>query len=248
MHGEFSAARVLAGVVAITFLASVVALALFGRFGLLQPSWSFYLLFALALTAVIVPPVYLLVLYPAQRALTARPAAPAPAPATGPPPRVDPLTQVLTQPAVIADLLEAIAQAERYDNPLSLAVVDVDGLDAVNRQYGQAAGDRVLQTVAGILSEALRMPDRIGRYGEDEFLLILPQTTADDAATLADRLRGTVARTAIPHDDQSFKATVSIGLTRFNKGDDMERLLSRLKAAMEEAKAQGSNRVVTRLG
>ncbi|MDH5648484.1 MAG: GGDEF domain-containing protein [Gammaproteobacteria bacterium] len=238
----FSPAKTIAGILVITFAAELLVMALLSRFGFLTATPTMYAVNAAILCAVIAPPIFLFIMYPIQRmtdhlkeSTTA-----------GYPSNLDSLTQVLNHRAITVDLLESIAHSERYGNPLSVAVVDIDGLQGINDKFGNAVGDQVLQMVAGNLSEALRMPDRIGRYGDEEFLVVLPETETDDAKIIADRVRAKVSESSIECEGGPCKATISVGITYYSKGDDLEALLSRANAAIAEAKNKGSNRVVTK--
>ena len=239
----FSPAKAIVGILAITFAAEFIVMALLGRFGFLSASPAFYVVNAIVLCAVIAPPIFLFILYPIRRH-TDRLKESA---TSGYPSNLDPLTQVLNHRGIVVDLIESSAHSERYGNPLTVALVDIDHLQGINEKFGNKVGDQVLQMVAANLSEALRMPDRIGRHGDEEFLLVLPETEIDDAKTISDRMRAQVSESSIDCEGGPCTATISIGITRFEKGDDIEALLSRATAAIAEAKDKGSNLVVTRL-
>jgi len=218
-------------------------MALLGRFGLLSVSPVSYVISAIVLCAVIAPPIFLFILYPIRRYTDHLKESAT----SGYPSNLDPLTQVLNHRGIVVDLLEASAHSERYGNPLIVALVDIDSLQGINKKFGKEVGDQVLQMVAANLSEALRMPDRIGRHGDEEFLLVLPETEIENAKTISDRVRAQVSESSIDCKGGPCKATISIGITRYSKGDDIEALLSRATAAIAEAKEKGSNLVVTRL-
>lgn len=213
------------------------------RFGYLAASPSTYAINAAILCAVIAPPVFLFILYPIRRHVDHIRASAS----SGYASNIDSLTQVINHRGITVDLLEAIAHSERYGNPLTVALVDVDHLQSINDKFGEKVGDQVLKTVAANLSEALRMPDRIGRYGDEEFLLILPETALEDAKKISDRVRAQISESTITCDDGSCNATISAGITPYSKGDDIEAILSRATAAIAEAKEKGSNLVVTRI-
>lgn len=242
-----SIVKSLVGIIAIAVAAEFLIMVLWGQMGFVPRSLALYLASAAILGLVIAPPVFLLILYPLKRAyesgaqrglsvydnelLT---------------PNLDPLTQVLSKQAITVNLLEAVAQADRYGNRLSVAMADVDQLQRINKDYSKDAGDRVLQSVAAMLTDALRMPDRIGRYTGQDFLIILPETTGDDATKLADRIRATVSETPVPYNSTDIDATISFGITQFHKGEDISHLLSRVEQAIVEAKKKGSNLVINK--
>jgi two-component system cell cycle response regulator len=88
------------------------------------------------------------------------------------------------------------------------------------------------------------MPDRIGRYGGIEFLLVLPETDLDDSCMIADRIRATVSESDFDIGKQKINVTICIGATQFRPGDDLQQLLNRADEAVSEAKQSGRNRVV----
>ncbi len=157
---------------------------------------------------------------------------------------VDNLTRIPNRRGITTSLLDAMAYASRYAHPLSVALVDLDLLREINRGMGRKAGDKALQSVAAVLGDTLRMPDRAGRYGEEEFLVIMPNTALKNAAKIAERIRTGVENVDLGHNDKKIPLTVSIGATQFRKGEDLERFMLRVDKALAEAKASGRNRVV----
>lgn len=158
---------------------------------------------------------------------------------------VDSLTHIPNQRGITASLLDAMAYANRYGHPLSVALVDLDLLRELNRQLSRKAGDKALQAVAAVFTDTLRMPDRAGRYGEEEFLVIMPNTTIKNAAKIAERIREGVEGADCGYGGQKIPVTVSIGASQYRKGEDLERFLSRVDKALGMAKTSGRNRVVT---
>jgi diguanylate cyclase (GGDEF)-like protein len=156
----------------------------------------------------------------------------------------DPLTRTLNRRGVTVGLLDLMALADRYGHQLAIAMVDIDHLGEINDKYGKTAGDHVLASVGGILAEALRMPDRVGRYSDNEFLLILPETSLESACNLTERIRTATAETPIDIDGTQINTTISVGITSFRKGEDLDHLVSRAEAAIREAKSKGRNCVV----
>jgi diguanylate cyclase (GGDEF)-like protein len=157
---------------------------------------------------------------------------------------VDTLTRIPNQRGITSSLLDAMSYANRYNHPLSVALVDLDMLTSINRELGRKAGDKALQAVASVFTDTLRMPDRAGRYGEEEFLVILPSTTLKNATSIAERIRDGVEEVDCEHRGQKIPVTVSIGVSNFLKGEDLERFLVRVDKALKAAKASGRNRVV----
>jgi diguanylate cyclase (GGDEF)-like protein len=149
---------------------------------------------------------------------------------------------------------ESEAEAElsrtvRTRNPVALALVDIDHFKVVNDTYGHLVGDRVLKAVAEALTSQSRDYDRAGRFGGEEFVLLLAQTGYGDACKIAERLRGYIASLEIPTDDRpgapTLKVTISIGVTSFGRDESYELtdLLAAADSAMYAAKQAGRNQV-----
>jgi len=159
---------------------------------------------------------------------------------------IDPLTRVHNSRGITINLIELIALAERYRRKFSVAITRVDHMDQIVGDFGESARDQSLCSVAEAISDVLRMPDRVGRYSDEVFLLILPETELEDAKQIAERVRSAVAESEVPVSSRkTIHPTVSVGLTEYRAGEDMEQLLSRAQAAVEDAETEGRNRVVT---
>ncbi len=145
--------------------------------------------------------------------------------------------------ALLAELFTEVDRASRYDRPLSVAFVDIDHFKQVNDTYGHGAGDIVLRGVAQTVRANLRTTDVIGRYGGEEFMLILTETGVDDAAALAEKLRDLVQRAR--HEvagNPDLSVTVSIGIAGGEgKLLRVDELVRDADAAMYSAKALGRN-------
>lgn len=160
------------------------------------------------------------------------------------PSNMDILTRVPNQRAITSSLLDAMSYANRYSHPLSVAMVDLDLLASINREMGRKAGDKALQAVAEVFTDTLRMPDHAGRYDDEEFLVILPNTTLKNATSIAERIRDGVESADCSFNGKKIPVTVSIGASQFHKGEDLERFLVRVNKALAAAKGSGRNRVV----
>ena len=127
----------------------------------------------------------------------------------------DSLTGLLARRACQEYLERMIAAAQRGGKPLAVAMVDIDYFKAINDDFGHSAGDRALQEISRRLKAACRSMDVVGRWGGEEFLILLPETTGKEAEVLAERLRQSVASTPCEMGDHgaSRTVTVSIGLT-----------------------------------
>ena len=157
---------------------------------------------------------------------------------------VDALTRIPNRRAITSSVIEAMSYANRYNHPLSAALVDLDLLRNINRDQGRKGGDKALQAVAAVFSDALRMPDHAGRYGDEEFLVILPNTTLKNASKISERIRASVENAGFQLNGKKIPVTVSIGVSQFHKGEDLERFIARVDKALAAAKAGGRNRVV----
>ncbi len=142
-----------------------------------------------------------------------------------------------------------LSRATRTRNPVALALVDIDHFKLVNDTYGHLVGDRVLKAIAEALTGQSRDYDRAGRFGGEEFVLLLAQTKEDDACNIAERLRGYIGSLAIPIDDRpdapTLSVTISVGVTAMARGESFELtdLLAAADSAMYAAKQAGRNRV-----
>jgi len=157
----------------------------------------------------------------------------------------DKLTGIANRPAILAALFSEVERAGRYDRPLAVAFVDIDLFKNVNDTYGHEVGDVVLRGVAGTLRTSIRAADTLGRYGGEEFMVILPETDIVAAAALAEKLRQLVlaARYAITG-PETVSVTVSIGVAiGVGRTLRVEALVRDADAAMYSAKALGRNQV-----
>jgi diguanylate cyclase (GGDEF)-like protein len=141
---------------------------------------------------------------------------------------------------------EDIEIARRYDRPLSLIMVDIDHFKEVNDQYGHEAGDRALVALSGVLSSMLRSVDCIGRIGGEEFAMLMPETTAEDAFEVGQRLVKKVAETKMElHGGCTIGLTISVGIVTLNENESsMNVFLRRADSALYQAKGKGRNRIV----
>ncbi len=139
--------------------------------------------------------------------------------------------------------LEAeVARARRYGTPLALALCDIDHFKQVNDRYGHNMGDEVLVRVAGALQEALRQVDLVGRWGGEEFLVLLPDTDSDGARIVGERLRMAVEGLP-PFLDGPASVTCSIGVATFQSEDSGTVFVDRADQALYKAKKSGRNRI-----
>jgi len=160
----------------------------------------------------------------------------------------DNLTGLLNRGCILSRLQEELVRSDRYEKTMSLVMLDVDGFKAINDHLGHSTGDRILRSVSKVMSNALRSIDIIGRYGGDEFVIILPETDAFFAADVAERIRSDVATTDISQECPECRVgrvTVSMGIATFPvHGTSPDVLVDHADEALYRAKAEGRNRVV----
>ncbi len=138
-----------------------------------------------------------------------------------------------------------VKRALRYQTPLSMLMLALDGFKTINDTYGHDAGDQMLQCIANTIRENIREIDVVARLGGEEFSVMLPNTQAVDASKLAERLRLAVEGLYCPFQDQNMSVTMSIGVATFgNEISNLDTLLRNADTAMYQAKNQGRNRVV----
>ena len=160
--------------------------------------------------------------------------------------RVDAKTGLLNVSAWEREAEAELSRAVRTRSPLALALIDIDHFKSVNDTHGHLVGDRVLRAVADAVTGQLRAYDKSGRFGGEEFVILLPQTLQDDARHIAERLRNHVANLAIPVDDtdsgQHVRLTISVGVSTMDGTScRLTDLLAAADAALYHAKQNGRN-------
>jgi diguanylate cyclase (GGDEF)-like protein len=158
---------------------------------------------------------------------------------------IDPLTGIANRQAVLARVDDELTRAARYRHPLSVLLVDLDHFKRLNDAYGHEAGDVVLRHVARLLAESVRMVDLAGRYGGEEFLIVLPETDPDAAAALAEKLRRIVAGSEVRLPGGELVTVTLSGGVAGGPGEllQSDALVRDADAAMYSAKALGRNQV-----
>jgi len=156
----------------------------------------------------------------------------------------DTLTNALNRRAVLERLATEIKRSTRVNSPLSIAMLDIDHFKEINDTHGHLIGDRVLTEVVTRILNSLRSYDLIGRYGGDEFILIFPNTTGQDAHTLCDRIHDSFSQNPLVADQLKLFITVSVGVVSSGTtpylSDDLIRFAD---DALYKAKRSGRNQV-----
>jgi diguanylate cyclase (GGDEF)-like protein len=135
--------------------------------------------------------------------------------------------------------------SDRVGTPLAISMVDIDHFKDINDTYGHVAGDEVLRKLAGELRDHIRHPDSIGRYGGEEFLVVLPHSTMKAGAEQSERLCRHVRSLVVPCNNADISLTISIGIAQYRTHrEDWQTFLSRADAALYKAKENGRNRWV----
>jgi diguanylate cyclase (GGDEF)-like protein/excisionase family DNA binding protein len=163
----------------------------------------------------------------------------------------DSLTTLHTRPVLDAVLPKECCRAERFEHWLTMMLIDIDSLSAINKAYGYGVGDRILERMGILLRTYFREHDWVARYAEDCVAVLLPETNPADALTLAERTRTMIEERLTFRDyrtEQRIVVTVSVAVTsaRALEGEpiDHDKLSKEVAAALERAKAAGRNRVV----
>ena len=158
--------------------------------------------------------------------------------------QVDELTGLLNRRYIMKTLNEEMARAQRFGGACSVAIIDLDFFKRINDQYGHPIGDEVLRTFAITLFANLRAVDKLGRYGGEEFLMILPDTAKDQALRTLDRLRSIASEVDWAAISTVMNVTMSAGISEVRQDDSAADILARADAALYNAKDAGRNRVI----
>jgi diguanylate cyclase (GGDEF)-like protein len=159
--------------------------------------------------------------------------------------QVDELTGLLNRRYIMKSLNEEIARAQRTGVACSVAIIDLDFFKRINDQFGHPVGDEALRTFAVTLFANIRTIDKLGRYGGEEFLLILPGITKDQAVRTLDRLRSIVSEVDWAAISGMMNLTMSAGICAVRQEDSAAEILARADIALYRAKDAGRNRVVS---
>lgn len=155
----------------------------------------------------------------------------------------DALTRLYNREYFEGRLAKEIDRARRYARTVACVMVDVDGLRSINSRHGHDVGDEVLRLLADVLLSQTRAPDVVARYGAEEFALLLPETSARDAAVLAERIRSSFCERGVCREEGDVVATVSCGVAVYPEHANDEVTLVRMAdSALYDAKREGRNR------
>jgi diguanylate cyclase (GGDEF)-like protein len=158
---------------------------------------------------------------------------------------LDELTGSFNRRYIVRMLDDEVTRAHRNKTPCSIALIDLDWFKRINGAYGHPTGDEVLRTFAITVFANLRNTDRFGRYGGEEFLLVLPDTPADGAARILDRLRSIIADLDWSAFSPGMQVTISAGVATLRPDETEDTFLARADNALYAAKARGRNRIAS---
>lgn len=154
--------------------------------------------------------------------------------------RTDALTDIHNRYSIMKILDTEVDRAKRYGNPLSVFMYDVDHFKRVNDTHGYRVGDDILYSLTKVVKDSLRDIDIVGRYGGEEFLVIMPSTILSDAIDVAQRVCETVSNHKF---SQIKQLTISIGLVELGKDESMDMFFTRADKLLYKSKESGRNRV-----
>lgn len=158
--------------------------------------------------------------------------------------QTDDLTGLLNMRAFNLVLEKEIARGQRYQEPFTIVMIDVDGLKDINDRHGRAAGSRLVAAVAGAVNGCVRKSDVLARYGEDEFVILMTHTSLGQAVVPAERIRKAICSTALAINDTHLGVSASIGIASFpDNTRDAGAVLDKAHSALCQSKKDGGDKV-----
>ncbi len=158
---------------------------------------------------------------------------------------MDPVTGLANRAAYDERIKDEYNRWKRFKSPLILMVWDLDDFKLVNDRFGHQAGDKALRVIGQILQKSLRQTDFVGRYGGEEFCVLLSGTKLDEAGVVAEKIRKSVEESGFHSGDKPITLTISCGYTEFREGDTPDSAFSRTDDALYKAKDEGKNRCIS---
>jgi diguanylate cyclase (GGDEF)-like protein len=155
----------------------------------------------------------------------------------------DPLTGILNRKAILDVLGQEINRAKRANTTLSVALVDIDHFKVINDSHGHLVGDEVLRAITQRMHDLIRSYDKLGRFGGEEFLIVLPECGTGDAVAACERVCTGLASVPVHIGELNIVATASIGVATLGNGSDMEMLIGKADQELYAAKGNGRNQV-----
>ena len=153
----------------------------------------------------------------------------------------DPLTKKHSRLIINSTLEHEIAMYQRYKSPLTMLFIDIDSFEDINRQHGKSSGNKVLQAAAETISDCIRKTDTLIRYGGDEFILLLTNTTLSSAKNIAEHIRDIIENMQVMSDDKEINFTISIGGSSLKTKDTATTLFANAYESLVQSKRDGHN-------
>lgn len=156
----------------------------------------------------------------------------------------DPLTGTLNRRGIDDAFRQEASRCERHGGRLCVAIIDIDNFKLLNDTLGHPAGDRALIHIANIVTSTLRPTDRVGRFGGEEFMLLLPGTRLSQSSSVMERIKQELAAHPLEENNTPITVTFSGGVAQRGDRETLEQIIARADAALYQAKAAGKNRIV----
>jgi diguanylate cyclase (GGDEF)-like protein len=158
--------------------------------------------------------------------------------------RIDGLTGLFLKRFFLEKLYSEIERAKRYNTDFYVMMLDIDHFKSINDNYGHLVGDDVLKKTTSIISSSVRHGDIIGRYGGEEFIVLLPSISQDNVLETAEKIRKSVKNIVFKGNNKPFSITISIGLAKYLKGIDIDTLIGNADNALYQAKNSGRDNII----
>lgn len=158
--------------------------------------------------------------------------------------RIDGLTGLFLKRYFLEKLYSEIERAKRYNTDFYIMMLDIDHFKKINDTYGHLIGDEVLKSTAQTISNCIRHGDIVGRYGGEEFIVLLPLLSKEEVIEIAEKIRKTIKNITFTSNKKSFSITISIGISKYNKGNNIDTLIGNADTALYQAKDSGRDNII----
>ena len=158
--------------------------------------------------------------------------------------RIDPMTGLTNRRHIKEMVEQEYSRAQRHNRTFSIILADIDSFNKINSTYGYNAGDDVLVEISRVFNGCVRNEDVCARWGGEEFLILLPETSIDGALAVAQKIHESVAMTEFKAYKPGIRITVSIGLSEYKSGQTLLECVNRAEHALQQAKKAGKNRYI----
>jgi diguanylate cyclase len=158
--------------------------------------------------------------------------------------RVDPMTGLTNRRHIKEMVVQEYSRAQRHNRTFSIILADIDGFKMINDTYGYNAGDDVLVEISRVFTGCVRNEDVCARWGGEEFLILLPETTIEGALAVAQKIHESVAMTEFKANKPGIRTTISIGLSEYKTGQALYECVNMADHALQQAKKAGKNRYI----